>query len=61
MLTIAMGRLLAMDMDMLKLPMADMLLSDKDMTLLNMDMNRPDQNVLWWIRFSRLVDMPLST
>ena len=40
MLTIAMGRLLlAMDMDMLQLPMADMLLSATDMTLLNMDMD----------------------
>ena len=38
----AMGRLLpAMDMDMLQLPMADMLLSAMDMTLLNMDMDRP--------------------
>ena len=37
-----MGRLLlAMDMDMLQLPMADMLLSATDMTLLNMDMDRP--------------------
>ena len=36
-----MGRLLlAMDMDMLQLPMADMLLSATDMTLLNMDMDR---------------------
>ena len=35
MLTIAMGRLLpAMDMDMLQLPMADMLLSATDMTLI---------------------------
>ena len=42
MLTIAMGRLLpAMDMDMLQLPMADMLLSATDMTLLKMDMDRP--------------------
>ena len=42
MLTKAMGRLLlAMDMDMLQLPMADMLLSATDMTLLNMDMDRP--------------------
>ena len=37
-----MGRpLLAMDMDMLQLHMADMLLSATDMTLLNMDMDRP--------------------
>ena len=37
-----MGRLLpAMDMDMLQHPMADMLLSAMDMTLLNMDMDRP--------------------
>ena len=42
MLTIAMGRLLpAMDMNMLQLPMADMLLSAMDMTLLKMDMDRP--------------------
>ena len=39
-----MGRLLpAMDMDMLQLPMADMLLSAMDMTLLNMYMDRPLQ------------------
>ena len=31
----------AMDMDMVQLPMADMLLSATDMTLLNMDMDRP--------------------
>ena len=37
-----MGRLLlAMDMDMFQLPMADMLLSATDMTLLNIDMDRP--------------------
>ena len=37
-----MGRLLlAMDMDMLQLPMADMLLSARNMTHLNMDMDRP--------------------
>ena len=37
-----MGKLLlAMDMDMLQLPMADMLLSATDITLLNMDMDRP--------------------
>ena len=37
-----MGRLLlAMDIDMLQLPMADMLLSATDMTVLNMDMDRP--------------------
>ena len=42
MLTVAMGRLLpAMDMDVLQLPIADMLLSAMDMTLLNMDMDRP--------------------
>ena len=42
MLTIALGRLLpAMDMDMLQLPMADTLFSATDMTLLNMDMDRP--------------------
>ena len=42
MLTIAMGRLfIAMDMDMLQPPMADMLLSAMDMTLLNMDMDMP--------------------
>ena len=42
MLTIAMGRLLlAMDMDMLQLPMVDMLLSAMDMTLLKMDMDWP--------------------
>ena len=42
MLAITMGRLLpAIDMDMLQLPMADMLLSATDMTLLNMDMDRP--------------------
>ena len=42
MLTIATGRLLlAMDMDMLQLPMADMLLSAMDMTLLKMDMDWP--------------------
>ena len=40
MLTIAMGRLLlVMDMDMLQLPMADMLLSATDMSLLAMDMD----------------------
>ena len=33
--------LLAMDMNMLQLPMADMLLSAMDMTLFNMDMDRP--------------------
>ena len=33
--------LLAMDMDMLQLPMVNMLLSATDMTLLNMDMDRP--------------------
>ena len=31
----------AMDMDMLQLPMEDMLLSAMDMTLLNMDMDMP--------------------
>ena len=42
MLTIAMGRLLlAMDMDMLQLSMADMFLSATDMTLLNMDIDMP--------------------
>ena len=42
MLAIAMGRLLtAMDMDMLQLPMADMLFSAIDMPLLNTDMDRP--------------------
>jgi hypothetical protein len=35
MLTTAMGRLLAMDMDMFQLPMADMLLSATDMSLLS--------------------------
>ena len=36
-----MGRLLlAMDMDMLQLPMEDMLLSATDITLLNMDMDK---------------------
>ena len=40
MFTTAMGRLLlAMDMDMLQLPMADMFLSAMDMTFLNMDMD----------------------
>ena len=33
------GLLLAMDMDMLQLPMADMFLSATDMTFLNMDMD----------------------
>ena len=33
--------LLNMDMDMLQLPMADMLLSATDMILLNMDMDKP--------------------
>ena len=42
MLAIAMGRLLpAMDMDMLQLPMVDMLLSPTDIALLNMDLDRP--------------------
>ena len=40
MLTLAMGRLLPA-MDMLQLPMADMLLSATDMTLLNIDRDRP--------------------
>ena len=40
MLTTAMGRLLlAVDMDMLQLPMADMSLSAMDMTFFNMDMD----------------------
>ena len=42
MLTIAMGRLLpAMDINMFQLPMPDMLLLATDMTLLNIDMDRP--------------------
>ena len=35
------GLLLAMDMDMLQLPMEDMFLSAMDMTLLNIDMDMP--------------------
>ena len=48
------GLLLAMDMNMLQLPMADMLLSATDMTLLNMDMDKslPERS---------MVDMLLPT
>ena len=64
MLPMTMGRiLLAMDMDMLQLPMADMLLSATDMILLIMDMDRPlpECSMADTLLPARLVDMPLST
>ena len=62
MFTTAMGRLLlAVYMDMLQLPMADMSLSAMDMTFLNMDMDmlQPERSMA--DIFSRLVDTPLPT